>query len=87
MSEMNEQLVKTKIKIEVYETSRSGGNLTQIDQNQLSHWIQSDEDCDAEVELFPDCPRQTITGFGGSFTDATSYLVHQMSQSQARPTR
>ena len=56
--------------------------MTQIDQNQLSHWIQSDEDCDAEVELFPDCPRQTITGFGGSFTDATSYLVHQMSQSQ-----
>ena len=82
MSEMNEQLVKTKIKIEVYETSRSGGNLAQIDQNQLSHWIQSDEDCDAEVELFLDCPRQTITGFGGSFTDATSYLVHQMSQSQ-----
>ena len=79
---MAEQMLKTGIKIEVYETSRSGGNLTQIDHNQLVQWIQSDQDCDVQVDLFPDRHRQKITGFGGSFTDATSYLVHQLSPSQ-----
>ena len=82
MSEMAEQMLKTGIKIEVYETSRTGGNLIQIDQNQLSQWIDNDQDCHAQVHVYPDRHRQTITGFGGSFTDATSYLVYQLSQSQ-----
>ena len=60
MSEMAEQMLKTGIKIEVYETSRTGGNLIQIDQNQLSQWIDNDQDCHAQVHVYPDRHRQQL---------------------------
>ena len=82
MSETAADIVKTGLKIEVFETSRSGGGLVQITQDQLNHCNLSHNERLVELTLFPDQERQTITGFGGSFTDATSYLVHQLSQAK-----
>jgi glucosylceramidase len=82
MSDVATKIIKAGLKIEVFETSRYGGNLNRVSQSQIALWAQNDEEGSVELVLLPDCERQTITGFGGSFTDATSYLVHQMSPSK-----
>ncbi len=58
--------------VTVYETSAAG--------NQLEERTDFPEGAAAEIRLFPDSTYQTITGFGGSFTEASSYLLNQLSQ-------
>ncbi len=82
MSEVEKNITEIALKIKVFETSRSGGNLIQVSHDQISQWVHNQDEADTELILFPGRERQTITGFGGSFTDATSYLVHQLSQSR-----
>ena len=73
---------KTDIKVRTYQTDRTGRKLSAIKADscgQITH-----DGPIAEVEVFVDRThkRQTITGFGGSFTDASAYLVNQMSLAQ-----
>ncbi len=82
MSVVDNNITEVALKIEVYETARSGGNLTKIAQERLSHWAEHTQEHFTDLTLFPELERQIITGFGGSFTDATAYLVHQMSHGQ-----
>lgn len=59
--------------VEVYETSEKG--------NQLSLLTDFDKvDIKVKIQLFPKKKYQTIIGFGGSFTEASAYLLNQMSQ-------
>tara|TARA_R110002126_G_scaffold291495_1_gene453210 strand:+ start:54926 stop:56422 length:1497 start_codon:yes stop_codon:yes gene_type:complete len=66
-----EQLV-----VEVYETSANGNNLVKLEN------FSSDENTEEtiQVTLLPALKRQTITGFGGSFTESTAYLLNQLSK-------
>lgn len=60
-------------KVKVFETSAMGNNLkelTSFDQVNESPFI---------ISLRPQDTFQTITGFGGSFTEASAYLLNQLS--------
>lgn len=59
--------------MEVYETSEAGNAQTKLEKF---------EDVDGDrisIKLNPENKRQTITGFGGSFTESSAYLVNQLS--------
>jgi len=58
--------------VEVYETSADGHQLTP-----LSDFAQAENPI--VVKLLPEETYQTITGFGGSFTEASAYLLNQLS--------
>ncbi len=60
------------LNIEVFETSASGNKLTR-----LTDFIAVGDT--VSVKLNPDQKFQTITGFGGSFTESSAYLLNQMS--------
>lgn len=63
---------KEKLDLEVFETSASGHKLTKISDT-------GDKAGEVEIKLNPQNRRQTITGFGGSFTESSAYLVNQLS--------
>jgi len=62
--------------VEVYETSANGNNLLKLEN------FSSDENAEEtiQVTLLPALKKQTITGFGGSFTESTAYLLNQLSK-------
>jgi len=60
-----------KLSVNVYETSANGNKLTLITDF-------SSTDNAATVVLMPDQKFQTITGFGGSFTESSAYLLNQL---------
>jgi glucosylceramidase len=60
------------IEIEVYETSEAGNALTKITEFSV-------EKETLIIDLNPDEKFQTITGFGGSFTEASAYLLNRLS--------
>jgi glucosylceramidase len=70
-----------RIKIAVFETSRRGGRFHAVPQDLIAQWNQPDS-LEVKVQVQTDQRRQRITGFGGSFTDASAFLVHQMSPAQ-----
>ncbi|MDR9414854.1 MAG: glycoside hydrolase family 30 protein [Gracilimonas sp.] len=59
--------------IEIYETSESGNKLTKIEPV----YDQSEA---IEVVIKPDETYQEMTGFGGSFTEASAYLLNELSE-------
>ena len=61
------------LSVEVYETSASGNKLTMISEFSVGDTISS-------IKLLPDEKFQTITGFGGSFTEASAYLLKKLSK-------
>ncbi|MFB9056806.1 glycoside hydrolase family 30 beta sandwich domain-containing protein [Mariniflexile ostreae] len=61
------------IEFEVYETSASGNNLKKINNFQNFDTLVS-------LKLLPEQTFQTITGFGGSFTESSAYLLNQLSK-------
>ncbi len=63
--------------VEVYETSEGGKKL-----EQLSEFVAGDKS--AGIKLIPEEKFQTITGFGGSFTEASAYLLNQLSSENRR---
>ena len=65
-----------KLVVEVYETSANGNNLTKL--NDFS-FDQTDKDA-IQIKLLPAQKRQTITGFGGSFTESSAYLLNKLSK-------
>lgn len=60
------------LSVEIYETSAQGNALTKIEP-------VSDEANAIVIKLNPDEKFQTITGFGGSFTQASATLVNNLS--------
>ncbi len=57
----------------VYETSARGSKLKKI-----SEFTSADDA--VVIQLFPEEKYQTITGFGGSFTESSAYLLNQLSK-------
>jgi len=62
-----------KFDIEVYETSESGNKLTKLETFPTSEKLIS-------VTINPEDTYQEITGFGGSFTEASAYLLNQLGE-------
>jgi glucosylceramidase len=58
--------------VEIFETSESGNQLTKITKFPAT-------DNKAEISVLLEEKFQTITGFGGSFTEASAYLLNQLS--------
>ena len=59
--------------IKIYETSRSGNKLTEITKfDQLKET--------STITLNLKKKYQTITGFGGAFTESSAYLLNKLSQ-------
>jgi glucosylceramidase len=64
---------KTKhMEADIYETSESGNQLTKLANFPIMEQQVS-------IEIFPEKQFQEITGFGGSFTEASAYLLNQLS--------
>lgn len=70
MSSACDSTVK-KLEVEVFETSASGNKLTKVTDF-------TEEDNPVAIQLIPDQEFQTITGFGGSFTEASAYLLNKL---------
>ncbi len=64
---------QNNLTVDVYETSSSGNKLKKISE------FTSGEDA-VTIQLLPDEKYQTITGFGGSFTESSAYLLNQLSK-------
>ncbi len=62
-----------ELEIEVYETSEAGNSLTKITQ------FSANEN-PIIININPEETFQTITGFGGSFTEASAYLLNKLSK-------
>lgn len=62
-----------QLEVEVYETSASGNKLTK-----LSEFTPSDST--SKIIINPDKTFQNITGFGGSFTESSAYLLNRLSK-------
>jgi len=62
-----------QLKVEVYETSASGNKLSKVTEFQNS-------DVKTTIELVPEETFQTITGFGGAFTESSAYLLNKLSK-------
>ena len=65
----------------VYETSAAGNQLTPI--TDFSAEAETDTAV-AEINLLPEETFQTITGIGGSFTEASAYLLNELSPENRR---
>ena len=70
----------------VFQTSRKGGRFHEVPQTKLGDWErpQSNGQEEIRIQIHADQRKQTIEGFGGSFTDASAYLVHQLSPTQRK---
>ena len=63
----------SNMEINVFETSRNGNKLSEIKEFQINENI-------SEITLNTNIKFQTITGFGGAFTESSAYLLNQMSK-------
>ncbi|WP_298532225.1 glycoside hydrolase family 30 protein [uncultured Algibacter sp.] len=61
------------VSFEVFETSRKGNKLSKVTSFQKTDSVVS-------ITLKPQLTLQTITGFGGAFTEASAYLLNQLSK-------
>ena len=64
---------KNELEVEVFETSMSGNKLQKITEFSSSKEFTT-------VKLLPEEKFQTITGFGGSFTEASASLLNKLSK-------
>ena len=74
---MTEQII-----IRCFRTSRRGGRFEEI-QPGMQPGLNKDVQ-EVELKVLSEERGQRITGIGGSFTDATAFLLHQMSSAQRR---
>lgn len=65
--------VENELEVEVYETSADGNKLSPITE-------VAEKRTASQIKLLPGQKFQTITGFGGSFTEASAYLLNQLSK-------
>ena len=68
---LNGCIVEQKLDIEVYETSANGNKL-----NPLSTY--ETDGATSVIRILPEQKFQTITGFGGSFTEASAHLLNKL---------
>jgi len=64
---------QNQLHVEVYETSAEGNKLTKVSE------FENAEDA-IQIKILPEDKYQTITGFGGSFTESSAYLLNQLSK-------
>lgn len=62
-----------KLAVEVFETSANGNKLTKLTEFESV-------DNFSTIKLKPETEFQTITGFGGSFTESSAYLLNKVSK-------
>ncbi|WP_139957145.1 glycoside hydrolase family 30 protein [Flavicella sediminum] len=62
-----------ELSVEVYETSANGNNLKRITEF-------TSEESNSTIKIVPNQKFQTITGFGGAFTESSAYLLNQLSK-------
>ncbi|WP_439151932.1 glycoside hydrolase family 30 protein [Winogradskyella sp.] len=62
-----------QLKVEVFETSASGNRLTLVTDFTVSENTST-------IKLNPEKKYQTITGFGGAFTESSAYLLNKLSK-------
>ncbi|MBQ0732963.1 glycoside hydrolase family 30 protein [Aquimarina celericrescens] len=60
------------LEVAVYETSASGNKLTKVTEFSIS-------ETKASIRLNPEKTYQTITGFGGAFTESSAYVLNKLS--------
>ena len=70
---MSCNIKQNKLPVEVNETSANGNKLKNISEFSSGKEVVS-------IKLLPDKKHQTITGFGGSFTESSAYLLNQLSR-------
>ncbi len=63
--------------VEVFETSAAGNKLTKINEFKTTDSVVT-------ITLKPQQKLQTITGFGGAFTEASAYLLNKLSKENRR---
>jgi glucosylceramidase len=69
---MSSCMKQSKLDAEIFETSESGNKLSPLTEfPETENYIQ--------ISVLPEEKFQTITGFGGSFTEASAYLLNQLS--------
>ncbi len=64
--------------VEIVETSASGNKLRVVDL------VAGNPNSEVEITLDPSAQFQTITGIGGSFTEASAYLLHRLGTENRR---
>lgn len=64
---------KEELQVNVYETSASGNKLTEITQFSAG-------ESSFNIKILPEQRFQTITGFGGAFTESSAYLLNKLSK-------
>ena len=64
---------KKPLEVTVYETSVNGNKLTKVSEFEIS-------ENPSKIQLNPEITFQTITGFGGSFTESSAYLLNRLSK-------
>lgn len=70
---LNGCIVEQKLEVEVYETSASGHKLNTITDFAV-------EGKTSKIRILPEQKYQIITGFGGSFTEASASLLNKLSK-------
>lgn len=68
----------TKLKVSIFQTSAAGDKLTLIAASSRN------EGFDFKVILKPEIEYQTITGFGGAFTESSAYLLNKIGADNRR---
>lgn len=63
----------SNLEVDVYETSAKGNKLTKVEVGEPLKEAST-------VKIHPDQQFQSITGIGGSFTEASAYLLNQVSK-------
>ena len=69
---MSQSCADKELNVEVFETSANGNQLTK-----LTEFAKGESP--STISINPEKQFQTITGFGGSFTESTAYLLNQLS--------
>ncbi len=69
---LNACTAENTLKVEIFETSANGNKLQSISEFEVKEGASA-------IKLLPEEKFQTITGFGGSFTEASAYLVNKLS--------
>ena len=64
---------ENKLAVTIYETSEAGNKLTKISEFIATENLST-------IQLKPNQKFQTITGFGGSFTESSAYLLNKLSK-------
>jgi len=62
-----------RLPVDIYETSASGNKIKKLTEFSSGNEVVA-------IKILPENKYQTITGFGGSFTESSAYLLNQLSK-------